>query len=70
MLKKNIENVISDLKSDLVGVMDCFNELKANPGKFQFIVLGNKNERSFNIHINNVKIKNPNQVTLLGIKTD
>ena len=69
-VKKNIENVNSDLKSDLVEVMDCFNELKANPGKFQFIVLGNKDERSFDIHINNVKIKNSNEVTLLGIKID
>ena len=46
------------------------NSLKANSGKFQFMVLGNKGERSFNIHINNVKIKNSNEVTLLGIKTD
>ena len=47
-----------------------FNSLKANPGKFQFIILGNKDERSFNIHINNIKIKNLNEVTLLGIKID
>ena len=46
------------------------NSLKANPGKFQFMVLGNKDERSFNIHINNVQIKNSNEVTLLGIKID
>ena len=67
---KNIENVISHLKADLVGVMEWFkfNSLKANPGKFQFIVLGNKDERPFNIHINNIKIKNLNEVTLLGIK--
>ena len=32
------------------------------------MVLGNKDERSFNIHINNVNIKNSNKVTLLGIK--
>ena len=69
---KNIENVISDLKTDLVGVMEWFkiNSLKANPGKFQFMVLGYKDERSFNIHINNVQIKNSNEVTLLGIKID
>ena len=67
---KNIENVISDLKTDLVGVMEWFkiNSLKANPGKFQFMVLGNKDERSFNVHIDNVKIKNSNEVTLLGKK--
>ena len=72
VLEKNIENVISDLKTDLVGVMGWFkiNSLKANPGKFQFMVLGNKDERSFNIHINNVNIKNSNEVTSLGIKID
>ena len=71
-VRKNIENVISDLKTDLVGVMEWFkiNSLKANPGKFQFMVLGNKDERSFNIHINNVKTKNSNEVTLVGIKID
>ena len=69
---KNIDNVISDRKTDLIGVMEWFkiNSLKANPGKFQFMVLGNKDERSFNIDINNVKIKNSNEVTLLGIKID
>ena len=34
------------------------------------MVLGNKDERSFNIHINNVQIKNSNKVTLLGIIID
>ena len=69
---KNIENVISDLKTDLVGVMEWFkiNSLKANCGKFQFMVLGNKEARSFNIHINNVQIKNSNKVILLGIIID
>ena len=35
-VRKNIENVISDLKTDLVGVMELFkiNSLKANTGKF------------------------------------
>ena len=67
-----LEKIISDLKSDLVGEMEWFkiNSLKAYPGKFQFMVLGNKDERSFSIHINNVKIKNSNEVTLLGIKID
>ena len=67
---KNFANVISDLKTDLFGLMEWFkiNPLKANPGKFQSMVLGIKDERSFNILINNVQIKNSNEVTLLGIK--
>ena len=41
---KNVENVVSDLKTDLVGVMEWLkiNSLKANLGKFQFMVFGNK----------------------------
>ena len=46
------------------------NSSKANPGKFHFIVLGNKDERSFNIHIHSVKSKSSNEVALLGIKID
>ena len=71
-VRKNIENVISNLKIDLVGVMEWFkiNSLKANPGNLQFMVLGSKDERSFNIHINHVQIKNSNEVTLLGKKID
>ena len=55
--------VISDLKTDLVGLVEWFkiNSLKANPGKFQFMVLVNKDERSFNVHINNAKIKKSNK---------
>ena len=58
--------------TDLVAVMEWFkiNSLKANPGKFQFMALGNKDERSFNIHVNKVKIKNSNEVTLLVVKND
>ena len=46
------------------------NSLKANSGRFQFLVLENKDERSFDIHINKVKILNSNEVTLLGTKID
>ena len=72
MLEKNIENVISDLKIDLFGVIEWFkmNSLKANPGKFQFMVLGDKDKRSFDIYINNVRIRNSNDVTLMGMKID
>ena len=72
MLEKNIENVISDLKIDLFGVIEWFkmNSLKANPGKFQFMVLGDKDKRSFDIYINNIKNRNSNEVTLMGMKID
>ena len=67
---KNIANLISDFKLILLWVLEQFkiNSLWANRGKFQFMVLGNKDERSFNIHIN--KIENSNEATLLGMKID
>ena len=70
--EKNIENVISVLKTDLVRVMEWFkiDSLKANPGKFLFLVLRNTDKISFDIYINNVKTKNSNELTLLGIKND
>ena len=46
------------------------NSLKANPGKFLFLVLRNIDKISFDIYINNVKTKNSNELTLLGIKND
>ena len=38
---KNIENVISDLKTDIVGIIEWFkiSSLKSNPDKFQFMFL-------------------------------
>ena len=60
------------MKTDLVQVMEWFkiNSLKANPGKFLFLLLRNIDKISFDIYINNVKTKNSNELTLLGIKND
>ena len=54
---KNIQNVISDLKTDLIGVMKWFkiNSLKANPDKVKR--KRKRREKYFNVHINNVKTK-------------
>ena len=43
--------------------------LKANPGKFQFMVLGTKEDDSFVLNIGK-KIESSTEVTLLGVKTD
>ena len=39
---KKLETIFSDLKYDLENVLTCFqvNSLKANPSKFQFMILG------------------------------
>ena len=44
--------------------------MKANPGKFQFMVLGVKNIVPFNLNINGKIIPSSNEVKLLGITID
>ena len=55
-----LEKTFRMLVTDLVWVLDWVkgNSLKANPGMFWFMNLGNKEERSFDMRIINVKIKN------------
>ena len=51
---KSLEHLFSNLKYDLRNVLDwCkINSMKANPGKFQFMVLGVKNIVHFTINVN------------------
>ena len=53
-------------------MLDWFkiNSMKANPGKFQFMVLGVKNIAPFNLNINGKIIPSSNEVKLLGITID
>ena len=44
--------------------------MKANPGKFQFMVLGVKNIAPFNLNVNGKIIPSSNEVKLLGITID
>ena len=50
---KNLDLVFFKLNSDLSNVMDWFkiNSLKANPGKFQFMVLGANKNDDFNLNV-------------------
>ena len=69
---KNLEHVFSNLKYDLRNVLDWFkiNSMKANPGKFQFMVLEVKNIVHFTINVNDKIIPCSNEVKLLGITID
>ena len=69
---KNLEHVFSNLKYDLRNVLDWFkiNSMTANPGKFQFKVLGVKNIAPFNLNVNGKIIPSSNEVKLLGITID
>ena len=60
------------LKIDLKNVLYWFqvNSLKANPVKFQFIILGDKNNNTFVLNILEKEIKTSSEAELLDITID
>ena len=62
------ENIVSDTKS----ILSWFrlNYLKANPGKFQFMILGDKSHPKRVLKIYSIKVEASDDVLLLGITTD
>ena len=65
---KEIEIVFGNLQTVLAWFH--INSLKANPGKFQFIVLGTHEEDFFVLNISKIRIESSTEVTLLGVKID
>ena len=66
----NLDKIFSNLMQDMQNVCEWFvyNSLKANPDKFQFIILGNKGSRK--LRIGDITIKSDSSVTLLVITID
>ena len=62
------ENLIFDVKAILFWFRT--NSLKANAGKFQFMILNPKNHRRERIVINSITVKESNEVICLGIAID
>ena len=62
------ENLVSDTKS----ILNWFrlNSLKANPGKFQFMILGDKSYHKHILKINSIKVETSDDISLLGITID
>ena len=46
------------------------NSLKANPGKFQFMILGKKKRLKYSLKIRSIIIKESDEVELLGVTID
>ena len=61
-------NLIFDMKNFLFWFRT--NSLKANAGKFQFMILNRKNHRRQQMVINSITVKESNEVILLGITID
>ena len=62
------ENLVSDTKR----ILNWFrlNSLKANPGKFQFMMLGDKSHHKHILKINLIKVEASDDILLLGITID
>ena len=69
---KNLNHVLSNLSYDLTNVLNWFkvNSMEADPGKFQFIVLGVDNIAPLNLNIMGKIIPCFNEVKLLGMTVD
>ena len=62
------ENLVSDIKRILNWFR--FNSLKANSGKFQFMILGVKSHLKHILKINSIKVEASDDILLLGITID
>ena len=62
------QNLIFDTKGILY--WPKLNSLKANPGKFQFRILGDKSYHEYKLKINSIKAGASDNVLLLGTATD
>ena len=68
----NLGNIFRKLQNDLQNILLWLenNSLKANPVKFQFMILGNGTGKCFYLNFNGISIKAADSVKLLGIEID
>ena len=69
---KKLGNIFVNLKTDLKNVLYWFqvDSMKANPSKFQFMILGDKKNNTFVLNIHDNEFKRSSEVELLGITID
>ena len=69
---EDLSNILENLKHDLITLLKWFriNSLQGNPGKFQFMILGEKKRNSVKSIINTTEIEQSKKVVLLGITID
>ena len=69
---EDFSNVLENLKHYMKILLKWFriNSLQANPGKFQFMILGKKKRNSVKLIINTIEIEESKKVVLLGIPID
>ena len=64
--------ILNNLKLDMRNLLYWFkiSSLKANSGKFQFIILGKKNRLEYSLKIGSITVKKSDEVELLGKTID
>ena len=69
---RNLLRIKENLTFDMKNILLWFrtNSLKANAGKFQFMILNRKNHRRQRMVINSITAKESNEMVLLGITID
>ena len=69
---KSLTDIKENLVSDTKIILNWFklNSLKANPGKFQFMILREKSHHKHELKINSIKVEASDHVLLLGITID
>ena len=67
-----LKTVLKNLKHDMINVSKWFkvNSMKANPKKCQFMILGKGTRQTITLNINNIKIRESQNVELLGLIID
>ena len=68
----NLPLILNNLEDDMRNLLYWFkiNSQKANPGKFQFMILGKKIRLKYSLKIWSITINESNEVELLGITID
>ena len=71
-MRKRLTEIKENLVSDTKSVLNWFrlNSLKANPGKFQFVILRDKSHHKHILKINSIKVEASDDTLLLGITID
>ena len=67
-----LQTIVANLEHDACNLLQWFkiNSLKANPNKFQFMILGKNVAETFSLNVNETTIEASSNVVLLGVTID
>ena len=70
--QNDLKTILKDQRYDMVNLSRWFkeNSMKANPKKFQFMILGKTSRQPITLNINQIKVKESQKVLLLSLTID